>query len=158
MNFGLMELHKSLEDLAYVTYYWKIKYKVHFTIKNFYNMVTKQHTPTLIYYKTNSTFQQMATNTPNISTCSLNQYWISLTQQTCNNNTEIVIFFSFHTDPPLPPKNAIPFWLNLHCVRPTTLQISSTYLSILGYENTNEHSFLLPLPPKNHHHHYHFRL
>jgi len=28
-----MELHKSLVDLAYVTYYWKIKYTVHFTIK-----------------------------------------------------------------------------------------------------------------------------
>lgn len=66
MNFGLMELHKSLEDLAYVTYYWKIKHTVHCTIKNSYNMVTKQHAPTLIYCKTFSTFQHVATDPPNI--------------------------------------------------------------------------------------------
>jgi hypothetical protein len=46
MNFGLMELHKSLEDLAFVTYYWKIKYIV--IVKKFYNMVTKEHAPTLL--------------------------------------------------------------------------------------------------------------
>jgi len=74
MNFGLTELHKSLEDLAYVTYYWKIKYTVHFTIQNVYNMVPKQHAPTLIHCKTFSTFQHVTTDPPNIQTCSLNQY------------------------------------------------------------------------------------
>jgi hypothetical protein len=49
MSFGLMELHKSLEDLAFVTYYWKREYMVHFAVQTkIYNMVTIQHTPTLI--------------------------------------------------------------------------------------------------------------
>ena len=109
-------------------------------------MVTKQHAPTLIYCKTFSTFQHVATDPPNIQTGSLTQYWTSLIQQTCNNNKEIVIFFSFHTDPPLPPQNAVPFWLNLHPGRPATLHISSTCLSIPGYKNSFSSPPAPPLP------------